>query len=765
MDERDASRTAEPGRGPPHCHPVHGALHALQDCLSQHQQQTAHATQHMAGFILQARAATSEREALQCLHDTLNKFYSLFQFFFVVCFHHYQLIATQLASASQRWLTTLRDASDGEKESLEVAAEKLAKAPVEAHVNCSRLLAGLLPTPTATTTTTAGAEVKEMHRATRYLFAVSSRYAAEEVAAIVATITQDVPATAVVLPVGLAAEREEEAAGQLHCVALITPQPRAPSATAGGAHSSSSSLSSTGASAHIGVGHAATVLRLFSAETLYDFITQRSQKPKEDDAELEKLFQSLDAMAASASIAGSPLSERSSQATPRPSSSMSGVWGSQTESLSLRRMRLGPLAAPHRRRRIDTVLARQPAEAASPSPAPAAAVAEMAPHASGSAAMTSGAVPSSPAATTSTTATGNSSCSGGGSSGSPTTTAGYASLASALASAADAGGGGRAAAAESADASRHHHHHDTAEAVKITDENEEEEEAEEPQLTQMPLESQEVAYRPLAAAGEPADASRSIVEILEQELYASRPPSRWVVQLSNSVRGQRERLTDALTSLGVRVDTAVSLNPETTHLVVAEATMERTEKYLGACAAGCFLIPPRFVYESADRGRWLMGRMGDFDLSPRRRHPATMRCPIFRPWRVLLLCRHATVAAGICRVLEAGGCTTHRLAIVKDGDGGQIEEEAARAFEDKTHVLVQCSEMSASGRFSAPAWLPRSMRAPPVMQRMYSLELLFYCLCQCPLPVFDAAGELISEDRVIPACRVECPGPRDGPGG
>lgn len=383
---------------------------------------------------------------------------------------------------------------------------------------------------------------------------------------------------------------------------------------------------------------------------------------------------------------------------------------------------------------------------------------------------------------------------------------------------------------------------DSRDSVAVADDEEDGEEAvipsQSPPLSVM--ESQTVRYQHI---GRPAGDRwpTTLVAVtdpsneLERALVARRPPPRhWLFQVSNSCKERRKQIVEAIRRLGSEVDTANLYHPEATHLVVAEGITERTEKYLSSCAAGKFVVPPRYVFESARRGHWLLGRMSEYNTNPLRRFvggaagTVAARRP-FAGWHVLLVVSHPSVASGIRTVLTAGGCDDVQAFICNgednnrndgdddDGDDGGEQQRLQRrgsadgappsiqlnasakpgdtpkendvgkekagprvvgrspdgatdgltsttVFAEEllsgcSQILVECLTMSCrpgnAGNFLLPPWIPRSLMRPELYPRLFTLELLYYCLCTSPVAVFDEEGRLLGEERLTPACRVE----------
>jgi hypothetical protein len=259
------------------------------------------------------------------------------------------------------------------------------------------------------------------------------------------------------------------------------------------------------------------------------------------------------------------------------------------------------------------------------------------------------------------------------------------------------------------------------------------------------------------------------------------PPPRPVFQISNSVKYLKPQLMAAIEQLGGEVDLSSGYSRSCRYLVVAEGITERTEKYLGACAAAAHIVPPRYVFDSQRRGYWLENRIAEYDMSPQRNaahHPRPM--PIFRSWRVVLITCRSAAARGVRAALLAGGCTQATAFVVdltaetplSAGGRKQVLDEtsavdgvvegvcptsviAATTLAAATHILVECSSVTARGYFQLPDWVPVCVRRPEYASRLFTLELLYFCLCAHPERVFDGAGLLCDEEALTPACRVE----------
>ncbi|KAG5478768.1 hypothetical protein LSCM1_06172 [Leishmania martiniquensis] len=259
-------------------------------------------------------------------------------------------------------------------------------------------------------------------------------------------------------------------------------------------------------------------------------------------------------------------------------------------------------------------------------------------------------------------------------------------------------------------------------------------------------------------------------------------PQPLVFQISNSVKYLKAQLVEAIGQLGGVVDQSSGYSRRCRYLVVAEGITERTEKYLGACAAAAYIVPPRFVFDSQRRGYWLANRVQEYDMSPQRAIAhAPHAVPIFSNWRVVLITCRTAAARGVLAALLAGGCSK-AIAFVVDltaeppldpGAHARVYDEtcataegvvegvppssmiAEQTLRSATHILVECSSVTAQGFFQMPDWIPACVRQPECQPRIFTLELLYFCLCAHPERVFDAEGRLSEVEALTPACRVE----------
>ncbi|CAD2220809.1 hypothetical protein, conserved [Angomonas deanei] len=268
-------------------------------------------------------------------------------------------------------------------------------------------------------------------------------------------------------------------------------------------------------------------------------------------------------------------------------------------------------------------------------------------------------------------------------------------------------------------------------------------------------------------------------DVQERELLAVRPTSEWCFLISNSVRDLKASVMDAIQQLGSTVDTGTHYNRRATHLVVANGVTERTEKYLAACAAGIFIVSPDYVLTSLKRGKWIIGAMCEYSMSPRRRMGGKLTPDVFRSWRVLLLSSSKTVASGIHTVLLAGGCaavdtcvfdaTTDTPATADEPvqcvgplSGGVAQGIRRNCTFDttylssRTHILTECQVLSPeTNHFVVPGWFPPALMQQEWYGRLYTLELLFQVLCMSPSDPFDAQGQLVHPEMVNNSCRLE----------
>ncbi|KPA83810.1 hypothetical protein ABB37_02023 [Leptomonas pyrrhocoris] len=277
---------------------------------------------------------------------------------------------------------------------------------------------------------------------------------------------------------------------------------------------------------------------------------------------------------------------------------------------------------------------------------------------------------------------------------------------------------------------------------------------------------------PLAVQPEVADEASAVEEA------PARPP---LFQISNSVRYLKPQLIEAVEQLGGVVDLSSGYSPGCRFLIVAEGITERTEKYLGACAAAAFIVPPRYVFDSQRRGYWLANRVHEYDMSPQRAMAHQPRPPpIFRNWRVVLITCRSAAARGIRAALLAGGCTQATAFVVDLTAEAPISVSARTHVYDETsavegvvegvcptsaiaattlaaatHILVECSSVTAQGCFQLPDWVPICVRRPEYASRVFTLELLYFCLCTHPERIFNDEGLLCDEEALTPACRVE----------
>lgn len=198
-------------------------------------------------------------------------------------------------------------------------------------------------------------------------------------------------------------------------------------------------------------------------------------------------------------------------------------------------------------------------------------------------------------------------------------------------------------------------------------------------------------------------------------------PSDWLFQLSFSSADAalRQTVVKAIEELGGRVIGSPSFHPACTHLILGPGHLERSEKYLCACAAGVLMFPAEYVLECRRQGRGWLCEREDLQLyecsptravrrprwgalassaSPRRqgeavgcgerrglgggpaggRHcgarggvpgdrgdwsggrmpvPSRRSTGLFLAWKVILFTEEKRVLHGIRVVLEAGGCS------------------------------------------------------------------------------------------------------------
>lgn len=303
----------------------------------------------------------------------------------------------------------------------------------------------------------------------------------------------------------------------------------------------------------------------------------------------------------------------------------------------------------------------------------------------------------------------------------------------------------------------------------------------------LPVESQHIGYTQHgtpALSTAPATAAarfsppQCTTTTAEAPPSASAPP---VFQISNSVKYLKPQLMEAIAELGGVVDLGSGYSRSCRFLIAAEGITERTEKYLGACAAAAHIVPPRYVFDSQRRGYWLTNRVHDYDMSPQRCPPHLPRPPpIFRNWRVVLITCRGAAARGVRAALLAGGCTRATAFVVDltadvpfstSGQTHVVGESSAvdgvvegvsptsviepAALNTATHILVECSSVTAHGCFQLPDWVPLCVRQPHYTSRIYTLELLYFCLCAHPERIFDGEGLLCDGDALTPACRVE----------
>eukprot|EP00796_Vickermania_ingenoplastis_P009742 gene9742-6830_t len=275
---------------------------------------------------------------------------------------------------------------------------------------------------------------------------------------------------------------------------------------------------------------------------------------------------------------------------------------------------------------------------------------------------------------------------------------------------------------------------------------------------------------------------------------------RWLFQVSISVgETNRHEVIDAVLALGSRVDTGSGFHPGCTHLVVGDGHPERSEKFLCACAAGALMVAPSYVLRSRDSGEWLCARQDvrDGDCNPMR----AVRCApgkIFTPWRVVLFAEDVGVMHGIQHVLVAGGCTNvvgllclrphPRPAAAGEDEArfkwyeldpgarestsqrivgeSEIMEAAAPggggALDHATHLLVESRVFSRErpSNFAMPPWMPPALWSTDSLYRkMFSLDLLHYCLCTrsvevCGGRVFDDTGAAMAAALPPLKCRL-----------
>ncbi|KAH8608854.1 hypothetical protein ERJ75_001233800 [Trypanosoma vivax] len=228
--------------------------------------------------------------------------------------------------------------------------------------------------------------------------------------------------------------------------------------------------------------------------------------------------------------------------------------------------------------------------------------------------------------------------------------------------------------------------------------------------------------------------------------------SKWSFQLSVSVGNLKSRLIEAITRLGCHVDVSVAYNPKTTHFVVAEGVSERTEKYMGCCAALKCMVPPSYVFDSEKRGRWIIGALRDYERNPllcRWKPPPQFP---FCNWRVVIFACNSVVCSGIAAVLRAGSCKSVTSVCVDPRTGLHID---MTVVEQATHILVHCEKFTNQGLSILPSWLPLEVRKH--RNNIFPLEILHHVLCSCTSPIFDGNGCLLDSHKLPVSCQVELP--------
>ncbi|AAZ13113.1 hypothetical protein, conserved [Trypanosoma brucei brucei TREU927] len=234
-----------------------------------------------------------------------------------------------------------------------------------------------------------------------------------------------------------------------------------------------------------------------------------------------------------------------------------------------------------------------------------------------------------------------------------------------------------------------------------------------------------------------------------EESLETLSPSKWCFQVSHLVE-EREEVISAIGKLGARVVTRGTYCKETTHLVIAGGATERTAAFLGCCAALKHVVTPRYVFESRARGRWIVGRLHEYERNPLLRDWVIPTRAVFGGWRVALFTTSIEVEQGITNVLEAGGCKSITPFRIGHESTAAVDPSTIQKF---SHILVECFQsVKELSYFIPPPKFPEQLMHMNV--EIYALELLHQVLCLATSPIFDATGRLMDGQKLPEWCYV-----------
>ncbi|XP_014676888.1 PREDICTED: uncharacterized protein LOC106816778 [Priapulus caudatus] len=176
-------------------------------------------------------------------------------------------------------------------------------------------------------------------------------------------------------------------------------------------------------------------------------------------------------------------------------------------------------------------------------------------------------------------------------------------------------------------------------------------------------------------------------------------PSLRQFQLTGFSKEDRVHIRTLISSLGGACFECESFKPVTTHLLCARPT--RSEKFLGSCILGIWILRTQYLYDCIAKGTWLdeapyewkadekyeqVAPAWLYDAPHRRRLAVTrQKQTIFHSWRAAIVSGNAEKTAGYKRLLEIGGAEVIVAA---------LPIEARQLCDGVTHVFISSSMVS-----------------------------------------------------------------------
>lgn len=173
---------------------------------------------------------------------------------------------------------------------------------------------------------------------------------------------------------------------------------------------------------------------------------------------------------------------------------------------------------------------------------------------------------------------------------------------------------------------------------------------------------------------------------------------------------------------------SVGICPETTHLVVDDDSIKRTEKLLSAIAANVWIVPASYVFKCLDAGKLLPAEGYDlgnsstvnpFIPSPGTRRNWKANGGVFRNWEVVFIMKDQILKKKYSRVIQAGSGTVRAWTLLN-----VVDLMKKDSLTELTHIFSDCSFLDDFNFKTLRRFNYKRSKPVPILSHVYLEEFL-----------------------------------------